>query len=74
LSDLAETGKLEQNADVVMFCHRPEMYVKNRMREDLRGVAEFIVAKQRNGPTGKFDMVFRMTIQKFEEAAHEVAR
>jgi replicative DNA helicase len=66
LSDLAETGKLEQNADIVMFAHRPELYAKNRARPELHGVAEFIVAKQRNGPVGKIDMVFLKHIQKFE--------
>ena len=71
LSDLAETSKLEQNADIVLFTYRPEMYARNRSREELRGAAEFIIAKQRNGPTGKVDMVFLKHFQKFEEACAE---
>jgi len=42
------------------------LYAKNRARPELHGVAEFIVAKQRNGPVGKIDMVFLKHIQKFE--------
>lgn len=68
LSDLAETGKLEQNADIVMFTHRPEAYARNRNRAEFHGQAEFIIAKQRNGPTGKVDMVFRKEFQCFAEA------
>jgi replicative DNA helicase len=66
LSDLAETSAAEQDADVVMFVHRPERYAKNHNREDLRGRAEFIIAKQRCGPTGEEDMVFLADIQRFE--------
>jgi len=71
LSDLKESGTLEEDADVVMFVHREECYAKNRDREDLRGLAEFIVAKQRNGPTGKKNMVFLAGQQRFEEPAYE---
>lgn len=68
LSDLKDSGSIEQDADAVMFVHRPERYAKNRDRADLRGVAEFAVAKQRNGPIGSINMVFLAQIQKFEEA------
>lgn len=73
LSDLKETGKLEENADVVMFVHRPEMYAKNRGREELRGLAEFIIAKQRDGATGKCGMVFIGGQQRFEAVAEEIS-
>lgn len=69
LSDLAETSALEQDADLIMFTHRPEMYVRNRSRDDLKGHAKWIVAKQRNGPVGSRDMVFLKEYQRFEEAA-----
>lgn len=52
-SDLKETGAAEEDADVVMFVHRPERYAKNYDRAELRGLAEFITAKQRCGPVGK---------------------
>lgn len=52
LSDLRESGALEQNADTVLFIHREEYYLKERTPPDQRGVAELIVAKQRNGPLG----------------------
>jgi replicative DNA helicase len=66
LSDLKETGAAEEDADVVMFVHRPERYAKNHDRAELRGLAEFIIAKQRCGPVGKKDMVFLAGIQRFE--------
>ena len=56
LSDLRESGSIEQDADLVAFIFREEVY--KRDREDLRGLAELIVAKQRNGPIGKIDLVF----------------
>jgi replicative DNA helicase len=65
LADLKETGSLEEDADVVLFIHRPEQY--NRQDETLHGVAEFIIGKQRNGPTGKLNMVFLHGFQKFEQ-------
>jgi replicative DNA helicase len=65
LADLKETGSLEEDADVVLFIHRPEQY--DRQAEHLRGLAEFIIGKQRNGPTGKLNMVFLHAFQKFEE-------
>jgi len=67
LADLKETGSLEEDADVVVFIHRPEQY--NRQDESLRGIAEFIIGKQRNGPTGKLPMCFVHEHQKFGEGA-----
>ena len=71
LSDLKETAKLEENADLVLFVYRPECYASNRTREELHGVAEFIIGKQRNGPTGKVPMVFLKEFQTFELCAGE---
>jgi replicative DNA helicase len=52
----------------VNFIFRPEVYAKEQ-REDLRGVAELIIAKQRNGPTGKVPLVFFHAYTKFVNAA-----
>jgi replicative DNA helicase len=63
LSDLRESGSIEQDADLVMFIYREEVY--NREREDLRGQAKLIVAKQRNGPIGDVNLVFIHHATKF---------
>jgi replicative DNA helicase len=70
LSDLRESGSIEQDADLVGFIFREEVY--KRDREDLRGVAELILAKQRNGPTGKIDLVFLHSMTKFENRAEDL--
>ena len=67
LSDLKETGKLEENADLVLFLHRPEIYVRYRDRPDLKGLAELIIAKQRDGSTGKQDLHFSGPLQCFSD-------
>ena len=70
LSDLRETGSLEAEADLVCLIFRPEMYKTER--EDLRGLAELIVAKQRNGPTGTVNLVFLKQFTKFENRTSDV--
>lgn len=65
LSDLRESGSIEQDADVVMFIIRPSVY--DREAEDPRK-AELIIAKQRNGPIGEIDLVFQHEFTRFENA------
>jgi replicative DNA helicase len=65
LSDLRESGSLEQDSDVVMFIYRPDQYEADSLREN---VAEIIVAKHRNGPVGSVELVFRQSLAKFENA------
>jgi len=66
LSDLRESGSLEQDADIVMFIYRPEVYEEDTAHQNL---AEIIIAKHRNGPTGDVQLVFRKNLAKFENAA-----
>ncbi|MEE9292854.1 MAG: replicative DNA helicase [Acidobacteriota bacterium] len=64
LSDLRESGAIEQDADVVMFIYREEVY---KQTEENRGRAQVIIAKQRNGPIGTIDLAFLREYTKFEE-------
>jgi replicative DNA helicase len=66
LSDLRESGSIEQDADLVLFVFREEMY--KRDDPTVRGKAEIIVAKQRNGPTGDIRMTFLHELTKFVDA------
>ena len=66
LSDLRESGSLEQDADIVMFIYRPDQYEKDTVKQN---VAEIIVAKHRNGPVGSVELIFRGALAKFENAA-----
>ena len=64
LSDLRESGAIEQDADVVIFLYRPAVYEKEN--QDLKGIAYLIVAKQRNGPTGRVTATFIDTYARFD--------
>lgn len=68
LSDLRESGSLEQDADLVMFVHRPERFMTPAEAEEkgVVGAAELIIGKQRNGPTGVVDLYFRKECARFE--------
>jgi replicative DNA helicase len=67
LSDLRESGSIEQDADIVMFIFREEVY--NQDDPELQGLAELIIAKQRNGPTGRVKMAFIKDSTRFESLA-----
>jgi len=65
LSDLRESGSLEQDADIVMFIYRPEVYEDDPAKQN---IAEIIIAKHRNGPIGNVQLIFRKNLAKFENA------
>jgi replicative DNA helicase len=69
LSDLRDSGAIEQDADLVGFIFRPEVYRPER--QDLRGQAELILAKQRNGPTGVVKLVFLKHCTRFENTTSD---
>ncbi len=73
LSDLRESGSIEQDADVVIFLNRPEFYGIKSFADDqssTEGVAEVIIGKQRNGPTGDIKLAFIKEYARFENLAH----
>jgi replicative DNA helicase len=73
LSDLRESGSIEQDADVVAFIHRESYYNKDENGEEdpeSKGKAEIIVAKQRNGPTGTVHLAYLSEYTRFENLAH----
>jgi replicative DNA helicase len=70
LSDLRDSGSIEQDADMVVFIFREEVYKPER--EDLKGLAELLIAKQRNGPTGLVNLVFLKQFTKFENRMSEL--
>lgn len=70
LSDLRDSGSIEQDADLVMFIYREEVY--KRDREDLKGMADLVIAKQRNGPIGNVPLRFLGQFTRFENRAEDL--
>jgi replicative DNA helicase len=69
LSDLRESGALEQDADLVMFIYRPEVYDKEETKPEDQGIAEVIIGKHRNGPIGSVKLTFLNQFTRFENLA-----
>jgi len=65
LSDLRESGAIEQDADVVLFIYRPAVY--GRVEPEKENIAEIIIGKQRNGPTGTLEVIFKKEFVSFED-------
>jgi replicative DNA helicase len=77
LSDLRESGAIEQDADMIQFIYRPEYYIVEKdspEAQKCKGYAEVIISKQRNGPTGRVPVTFIDEYTRFENRAKDAWR
>ena len=65
MSDLRESGSIEQDADIVSFLYRDDYYNKEKVTEGNTSISEFIVAKHRNGPTATIELLFKRDTSTF---------
>jgi replicative DNA helicase len=70
MSDLRESGSIEQDADVVVLLHREDYYHRGDKEWQANNKADLIIAKQRNGPTGSVELIFRERFTRFENASY----
>ena len=70
MSDLRESGSIEQDADVIMLLHREDYYHRGEPDYVESSTADIIIAKQRNGPTGTVQLVFNGEFTRFENLSH----
>ncbi|MHC4344088.1 MAG: DnaB-like helicase C-terminal domain-containing protein, partial [Planctomycetota bacterium] len=70
MSDLRESGSIEQDADVVVLLHREDYYHRGDKEWEANNKADLIIAKQRNGPTGSVELIFRERFTRFENASY----
>ena len=73
LSDLRESGALEQDADIVLFLYRDAYYNREEMGDVEREDVELLIAKHRNGPVGSVDLLFQPNITKFKNPVNKTA-
>src|SRR5450830_765685 len=74
MSDLRESGAIEQDADMICFIYRPEIYAKDEKEKiEMHGKAELIIAKHRSGATGTVKLTFEDKYTRFKDFAEETA-
>jgi replicative DNA helicase len=69
MSDLRESGAIEQDADLIAMLYRPEYYLKENTPDNERNMAEIIIQKNRNGPTGVASLAFTKHVPRFDDYA-----